>query len=116
LLIAGDRSLKPVEGLKVVRRSAHRLQRLVEELGVHEDGKSLVGNMRLERVDVTAAVDEEIASFLPLSRQLYVPIHRQTTGEATYAQADRIKLGHAVGILLDNATRHSIRESRFASP
>jgi signal transduction histidine kinase len=94
------------KGLPVVKRSAVRLQRLIEELINAAEPPDMAARVRLAPVVMAELIAEETAAFQAQAASLGVDISVGQVSDCVVS-ADRLRLGQVLSNLIDNALRHS---------
>lgn len=95
-----------LEKLQVVKRSANRLQRLIEDLLHAADPVHLASRLRMEPLDPAALVRDEIAGLRTQAEGRRVTFALEA-GPPCRIAADRLRLGQTLSNLLENGLKHS---------
>ena len=94
--------------LDVIRRSAARMRRLVDELVA--DAQLHVGaTLERTRIDLRELVTDAVELFSPIADVREVRLHVDADGAPADVELDRDRMMQVLGNLLDNAIRHSTR-------
>jgi signal transduction histidine kinase len=99
--------------LDVIRRSAARIRRLVDEL-VADAQLHAGATLERERVDLRELVAEAIELFSPVAETREVRLRVDAMGAPIAVDVDRGRMLQVLGNLLDNAIRHSTRFDEVA--
>jgi signal transduction histidine kinase/CheY-like chemotaxis protein len=95
------------KGLQVARRSTLRLQRLIDELLISADPKSMPTQLKLEDVGLNDLLIEEMANFNNQAAAKEVTLIHVGEGPSDIIWADRERVGQVVSNLISNALRFS---------
>lgn len=93
------------DGLQIARRSALRLQRLIEELLLAADPNKTVAKLNFSAVDIHKLLEEEVANFSAQAAANGVAIVQIGSKAADTLWADPERVGQVVSNLLSNALR-----------
>lgn len=99
----GDSRVK--DGLLIARRSALRLQRLIEELLMAADPNKTVAQLQFTAVDIHKLLEEEVANFSAQASANGVAIVQIGAKTQDTIWADPERVGQVVSNLLSNALR-----------
>lgn len=94
------------EALQVVKRSAGRLQRLIEDLLHAADPAHLAAHLRLEPLDPAELAREEIAGLAAQAARRRV-VFELAAAPGCRIRADRLRFGQILSNLFENAVKHS---------
>jgi signal transduction histidine kinase/ActR/RegA family two-component response regulator len=107
LALRGELQSPVRAGLQVARRSALRLQRLIEELLIAADPKNLGAELVPGEVGLHELLGEEIANFSNQAASQNVTIIQVSDSKQDTIWADRERVGQVISNLINNALRYS---------
>lgn len=99
------------DGLVIARRSALRLQRLIEELLMAADPNKTVAQLQFSAVDIHKLLEEEVANFSAQASANGVAIVQIGAKTKDTIWADHERVGQVVSNLLSNALRFAPQDS-----
>lgn len=111
LALRGNLDVSAQKGLGVAKRSALRLQRLIDELLISADPKKMVLQLNMEHVSIHDVLWEEIANFANQAASQRVTMVHIGEGDEATVWADRERTGQVVSNLIGNALRFSPADS-----